>query len=284
MIAAGVSAAVLIPAGGVLWQRRRQQDAERELDASSGESSPGQRQRRQEDGARQRELNAGLVRLELPPRPSFDDAELEAARAAEYEELRRRFQAEQATWNAEMRRWQRERALLAEALVRADLEGQARRCAGVAPPANDALPSGDLLAHSGEGGEAWLSYEELAELRARQRRAFTSRWNARLRAAALEEERARGGDGGGDGGGVGGMGAGVLRSLFSSVWGGAQEDEEPQQVYGGASPHDPAAAEWGDSGEMDWGATCASGPGEWQPPELLRVQARPIGRSGSGSG
>ena len=284
MIAAGISAAVLIPAGGVLWQRRtRRQDAEQELDAAGSESSPGQRQRRQEDGARQRELSAGLLRLELPARPSFDDAALEAARAAEYEELRRRFQAEQATWNAEMRRWQRERALLAEALVRSDVEGQARRCAGVAPPADDALPSGDLLAHSGEGGEAWLSYEEMAELRARQRRAFTSRWNARLRAAALEEERARGGGGGGGGGGVGGVGgvgARVVRSLFGG-WVGGGAEEQHQQEYDGRSPHDPAA-EWGDSGEMDWGAACASGPGEWQPPELLRVQARPIGGGGSG--
>ena len=57
--------------------------------------------------------------------------------------------------------------------------------------------------------------------------------------------------------------------------------EEQQQDYDGRSPHDPAA-EWGDSGEMDWGAACASGPGEWQPPELLRVQARPIGGGGSG--
>lgn len=265
---AAVTAAVVIPAGigwltrfgNVDWERLALRLLDRDRDDLEPQIKPlATRRLNEENAARQAQSASGLLRFELPPRPVSDNPQLDAARAAEYTALRQRCEVEQATWNAEHRRWQRARAPLAAALVQADLEGpraDARRPPGEGE-GNAAAEEAESAAEqtlaqcapdgSGARGEAWLGYEEVGELRERQRRAFMLRWNARLRAALEEQTRERERRGGGGGGEAA---AAALR----------------QGGGGGGS-----GAAWGGVGEAGQGVE------EWASPGLLRVEARPIG-------
>jgi len=270
---AAITAAVIIPAGigwltrfgNIDWEKVALMLTDREAHARGSErwdTKPlATRRETEQAAARQREatarratVEASLLRFDLPPRPVGGDPQLDAARAAEYEALRQRCQAEQATWNAEQRRWQRARAPLAEALVQADLNERrvlARRHAGggggdgaaeaaEAEAAEAATSSPELLAQCAPdgtgGGEAWLGYEEVGELRERQRRAFALRWNARLRAAL---------------------------------------DQETEHAGGGERKGARAADATG--GAQAWGAAAEAGLEGWAEPGMLRVEARPIG-------
>eukprot|EP00908_Phaeocystis_cordata_P010268 Transcript_21113.p2 GENE.Transcript_21113~~Transcript_21113.p2 ORF type:complete len:347 (-),score=57.40 Transcript_21113:248-1288(-) len=197
---AAVTAAVVIPAGigwltrfgNVDWERLALRLLDRDRDDLEPQIKPlATRRLNEENAARQAQSASGLLRFELPPRPVSDNPQLDAARAAEYTALRQRCEVEQATWNAEHRRWQRARAPLAAALVQADLEGpraDARRPPGEGE-GNAAAEEAESAAEqtlaqcapdgSGARGEAWLGYEEVGELRERQRRAFHLSMNAR---------------------------------------------------------------------------------------------------------
>ena len=269
LVVAGVTAAVIIPAGigwltrfgDIDWQRlaaRLQGDDEHARD-SEPLSPLATRNRASEDMPRQREA-ASLLRFELPPRPVFDDPLLEEARAAEYAALRKRCQAEQATWNSEQRRWQLERAPLAEALVQDDLDQQLEATAAVRGEGG----APELLAHcapdgTGGGGEAWLGYEEMGELRKRQRHAFLLRWNARLRAALEAQREAENLSAGG--------GRGLARAIPAD--GGSAAGERPA-ASSGPRQTSSGAAECGGPG----GA--AQDPEGWLSSGMLRVEARPI--------
>jgi hypothetical protein len=271
LVVAGVTAAVIIPAGigwltrfgDIDWQRLAARLQGRDEHARDSEplSPLATRNRASEDGARQREA-ASLLRFERPPRPVFDDPLLEEARAAEYAALRKRCQAEQATWNSEQRRWQLERAPLAEALVQDDLDQRLETMAAVGGEGG----APELLAHcapdgTGGGGEAWLGYEEMGELRKRQRHAFLLRWNARLRAALEAQREAENlSAGGGRGGAIADDGGNAA---------GERQDESTGLVEGGNR-----AAACAGLGEGLGGA--GQDPEGWLSSGMLRVEARPI--------
>ena len=62
------------------------------------------------EAARRRPTTMGIVSPTLPPRPIYtNDAEREAQRRAEYNQLSALFAAEAAAWNAEARRWRTDR-------------------------------------------------------------------------------------------------------------------------------------------------------------------------------
>ena len=264
LVVAGVPAAVIIPAGigwltrfgDIDWQRLAARLQGRDEHAGDSErlSPLATRNRAREDGARQREA-ASLLCFEVPPRPVFDDLLLEAARAAEYAALRKRCQAEQATWNSEQRRWQLERAPLAEALVQDDLDQRLETMAAVGGEGG----APELLAHcapdgTGGGGEAWLGYEEMGELRKRQRHAFLLRWNARLRAALEAQREAENLSAGG--------GRGLARAIAAG--GGSAAGESPAASSG---PPEGSGRE----------AECeGQDPEGWLSSGMLRVEARPI--------
>ena len=279
LVVAGVTAAVIIPAGigwltrfgDINWQRlvARLKGSDEESRDSKPLSSLATRNRANEDGAHQREA-ASLLRFELPARPIFDDTLLEAARAAEYAALQKRCQAEQAAWNSEQRRWQRERAPLAEALVQDDLDQRLETMARL-PAVGGEGGAPELLAHcapyagTGGGGEAWLGYEEMEELRKRQRHAFLLRWNARLR-TALEAQRAREAENLSAGGGTGQ--AGAIAADGSKAAG------ENPAVSTGLFEGRGRVAECRGVGEGPGGA--GQDPEGWLSSGMIRVEARPI--------
>ena len=269
LVIAGVTAAVIIPAGigwltrfgDIDWQRLAARLQGRDEHARDSEplSPLATRNRANEVDARQREA-ASLLRFELPPRPVFDDPLLEAARAAEYAALRMRCQAEQATWNAEQRRWQLERAPLAEALVQDDLDQRLETMAAVGGEGG----APELLAHcapdgTGGGGEAWLGYEEMGELRKRQRHAFLLRWNARLRAALEAQREAENFSAGG--------GRGLAGAIAAD--GGSAAGESPATSSGLLEGSGRAA-------ECEGHGGAGQDPEGWLSSGMLRVEARPI--------
>ena len=275
LVVAGVTAAVIIPAGigwlarfgDIDWQRLAALLKGREDDIF-GDSEPlstlATHNRAYQDGSRLREP-ASLLRFELPTRPVCDDPLLEAARSAEYAALRQRCQAEQATWDSEQRRWQRDRAPLAEALVQADLderlETMARR-----PGGEGRAP--ELLAHcapdgtaTGGGGEAWLGYEEMGELRKRQRHAFLLRWNARLRGALEAQREAEHRASAGSGRGLAGLAAAATPAESTGLLEGrgrAVDCRGPDEGLSGAGHEE------------------GPDPEGWLSSGMLRVEARPI--------